>query len=138
MLITRRAEFSASHRCYNPDLSEEQNRSLYGERASKHGHGHNYVLEVTIDGEPDPVTGMVVDLKLVKDVINDCVVEPMDHRHLNHEVPPFQQVIPTLENLACEVWRRLEPALRFDNARLHSIRLFETSDLYVDYSEVLK
>ena len=64
MLITRKAEFSASHRCYNPNLSEEQNRDLYGERASSHGHGHNYILEVTMEGEPDPVTGMVVDLKV--------------------------------------------------------------------------
>lgn len=134
MLITRRAEFSASHRCYNPDLSEQQNRDLYGERPSSHGHGHNYILEVTLDGEPDPVTGMVVDLKVLKDIINNLVVEPMDHRHLNHEVPPFDQMIPTLENLTREVWRRLDSGLRFDNARLHNIRLYETADLYVDYA----
>jgi 6-pyruvoyltetrahydropterin/6-carboxytetrahydropterin synthase len=134
MLITRKAEFSASHRCYNPSLSEEQNRDLYGERASSHGHGHNYILEVTLDGEPDQVTGMVVDLKVLKDIINDQVVEPMDHRHLNHEVPPFDRVIPTLENLTQHVWRRLEPHLRFENARLRNIRVYETSDLYVDYA----
>ena len=135
MLITRKAEFSASHRCYNPNLSEEQNRDLYGERATSHGHGHNYLLEVTLDGEPDPVTGMVVDLKLLKDIINDHVVEVMDHRHLNHEVPPFDTLIPTLENIAGEVWRRLEPNLRFANARLHNIRLYETAELYVDYGK---
>jgi len=135
MLITRKAEFSASHRCYNPNLSEEQNRDLYGERATSHGHGHNYLLEVTLDGEPDPVTGMVVDLKLLKDIINDHVVEVMDHRHLNHEVPPFDALIPTLENIAGEVWRRLEPNLRFANARLHNIRLYETAELYVDYGK---
>ena len=134
MLITRKAEFSASHRCYNPGLSEEQNRDLYGERAESHGHGHNYVLEVTVDGHPDPVTGMIIDLKLVKDIINERVVEVMDHRHLNHEVPPFDTVIPTLENVAREIWQRLEPSFRFDNARLSNIRLYETSDLYVDYS----
>lgn len=134
MHITRRAEFSASHRCYNPNLTEQQNRDLYGERASSHGHGHNYILEVTLDGEPDPVTGMVVDLKVLKDIINDLVVEPMDHRHLNYEVPPFDRMIPTLENLTQEVWRRLRAGLSFDNARLHNIRLYETPDLYVDYS----
>ena len=133
MLITRRAEFSASHRCYNPDLTEAQNQDLYGERASSHGHGHNYILEVTIDGEPDPVTGMVVDLKVVKEIINDHVVEVMDHRHLNHEVPPFDRVIPTAENVAREIWKRLVSRLNFGNARLVSIRLYETSDLYVDY-----
>jgi len=134
MLITRRAEFSASHRCYNPALTEEENRGLYGERLSSHGHGHNYVFEVTLEGEPNPVTGMVVDLKVLKDIINDRVVEPMDHRHLNHEVPPFETVIPTVENLVREIWNRLEPALRFDNAHLQNVRLYETSDLYADYS----
>ncbi|MEJ7605732.1 MAG: 6-carboxytetrahydropterin synthase [Bryobacteraceae bacterium] len=88
MIITRRAEFSASHRCYNPALSEERNLSLYGEPPSSHGHGHNYVIEVSVAGEPDPVTGMIVDLKQMKEVIERKVVGPMDHRHLNHEVPP--------------------------------------------------
>jgi 6-pyruvoyltetrahydropterin/6-carboxytetrahydropterin synthase len=135
MLITRRAEFSASHRCYNPELSEQQNRDLYGERASSHGHGHNYILEVTLEGDTDPVTGMIIDLKVLKDIINDRVVEPMDHRHLNHEVPPFDKIVPTLENLTREIWLRLDPNLRFGNARLHNIRLYETADLYADYSE---
>jgi len=115
-------------------MSEAENRDLYGETATSHGHGHNYVIEVTLEGAPDPVTGMVVDLKLLKDVINDQVVEPMDHRHLNHEVPPFDHVIPTAENLVKEIWCRLEPHLSFQNARLQGIRLYETDDLYVDYS----
>jgi 6-pyruvoyltetrahydropterin/6-carboxytetrahydropterin synthase len=135
MLITRRAEFSASHRCYKPELSEQQNKDLYGERASSHGHGHNYILEVTVEGDTDPVTGMIIDLKVLKDIINDLVVEPMDHRHLNHEVPPFDKLVPTLENLTREIWVRLAPNLRFSNARLHNIRLYETADLYADYSE---
>jgi 6-pyruvoyltetrahydropterin/6-carboxytetrahydropterin synthase len=133
MLITRKADFSASHSCYNPNLSEQQNRDLYGEPADSHGHGHNYVIEVSIEGSPDPVTGMIVDLKVVKDIIQGQVIDPMDHRHLNHEVPPFDTLVPTAENLVCEIWRRLEPGLTFPNARLHSIRLYETDDLYVDY-----
>jgi 6-pyruvoyltetrahydropterin/6-carboxytetrahydropterin synthase len=133
MLITRRADFSASHSCYNPHLSEEENRDLYGESAGSHGHGHNYTIEVTIEGQPHPVTGMVVDLKLLKDVIQREVLDPMDHRHLNHEVPPFAETVPTAENLVREIWNRLEPSLRFENGRLHSIRLYETDDLYVDY-----
>ena len=135
MLITRRAEFSASHRCYNPGLSEEQNRNLYGERASSHGHGHNYVVEVTLEGEPDAVTGMVVDLKLLKEILHERVVDAMDHRHLNHEVPPFNEIVPTVENVAREIWRRLQPSLQFGHARLHNVRLYETADLYVDYAE---
>ena len=134
MLLTRRAEFSASHRCYNPALTEEENKELYGEAAGAHGHGHNYLLEVTVEGEPDPVTGMVIDLKLLKDIIQREVVEPMDHRHLNHEVPPFDSVVPTAENVAKEIWNRLQRHVNFANARLHSVRLFETADLCVEYS----
>ena len=134
MLLTRRAEFSASHRCYNPDLTEERNRDLYGEHAGTLGHGHNYIVEVTMEGDPDPVTGMVVDLKLLKDVLEKEVISVMDHRHLNHEVEPFSTTIPTTENVARDLWRRLKGPLTFGNARLHSIRLFETEDLYVDYA----
>ncbi|HYO82458.1 MAG TPA: 6-carboxytetrahydropterin synthase [Bryobacteraceae bacterium] len=133
MLITRRADFSASHSCYNPHLSEQQNRDFYGESSNSHGHGHNYVLEVTLQGDPDPVTGMIVDLKLVKEVIQRHVIEPLDHRHLNHEVPPFDRITPTTENVAREIWGRLNDKLRFPNARLHSVRLFETEDLSVEY-----
>lgn len=134
MLITRRADFSASHSCYNPNLSEEQNRELYGESSGSFGHGHNYVLEVTLEGTPDPVTGMIFDLKQLKDIMNMEVVDPMDHRYLNREVPPFETVIPTPENIAAEIWRRLEPKLQFPNGRLHSIRLYETDDCFVEYS----
>lgn len=134
MLITRKAEFSASHSCYNPRLTEQENRDLYGETAASHGHGHNYSIEVTLQGNPDPVTGMVVDLKLMKDIIQREVIDPMDHRHLNHEVPPFGRVVPTAENVIKEIWTRLQPHLNFSNARLHSVRLYETDDLYVDYA----
>ena len=133
MNITRRVDFSASHVCRKPGASEEENRALYGLAANPHGHGHNYVLEVTLGGSPDPVTGMVFDLKVLKDVLHREVVEPMDHRFLNHEVPPFDRVIPTIENVALEIWRRLEPHFR-DTVRLANVRLYETADLFVDYS----
>jgi len=133
MWITRRVEFSSSHSCSNPALSAAENRALYGEDANPHGHGHNFRLEVTLEGDPDPVTGMVVDLKLVKSILEREVVEPMDHRHLNHEVPPFDRVVPTTENLAVEIWRRLEPRFSGGAARLKAIRLYETNDLFVDY-----
>lgn len=133
MLITRRLEFSASHVCRNPRLSDEENRALYGEAANPGGHGHNYVLEVTVDGAPDPVTGMVMDLKEMKEVVHREVVDPMDHRFLNYEVPPFDRVAPTAENVAIEIWSRLEPKLNNGSRRLHAIRLYETEDVYVDY-----
>ena len=133
MFITRKAEFSASHICRNPAFTEEENRALYGLAANPHGHGHNYLLEVTLEGDPDPVTGMVLDLKRLKELVNEQVVEPMDHRSLNHEVPPFDKTIPTTENIAVEIWRRLEPQFADGPARLHAVRLWETDDLYVDY-----
>jgi 6-pyruvoyltetrahydropterin/6-carboxytetrahydropterin synthase len=133
MLITRRVEFSASHRCANPALSDEENRALYGEAANPRGHGHNYVVEVTLNGVPDASTGMVYDLKSLKQVLNREVVEPMDHRFLNYEVPPFDHVVPTAENLAAEIWRRLGPHFATGAARLHQVRVYENEDLYVDY-----
>jgi 6-pyruvoyltetrahydropterin/6-carboxytetrahydropterin synthase len=133
MLLTRRAEFSASHICRQSSLSEEENRSLYGAAANPHGHGHNYVLEVTIEGDPDPVTGMVFDLKDLKEIIGREVIQPFDHRFLNYEVPPFDRVIPTTENIAVEIWRRIEPQLAGSRGRLRNIRLYETPDVYVDY-----
>ncbi len=134
MLITRKVEFSASHICSNPALSAEDNLALYGLGANPNGHGHNYVLEVTLEGDTDPVTGMVFDLKELKEILNREVVDPMDHRHLNHEVPPFDRVVPTTENLALEIWRRLEPSLSNGKTRLHGVKLFETPEFFVEYS----
>jgi 6-pyruvoyltetrahydropterin/6-carboxytetrahydropterin synthase len=133
MLITRRVDFSASHVCRNPALSEEENRALYGEEANPAGHGHNYVVEVTVAGEPDPASGMVFDLKELKAVLNREVVEPMDHRFLNYEVTPFDRVVPTAENLAVEIWRRLDRPLNGGRIRLHSVRVYENEDLWAEY-----
>jgi len=134
MLITRRVEFSASHVCRNPQLTEEENRRLFGPAANPHGHGHNYVLEVSLQGDPDPITGMVMDLKELKEILNREIVDPYDHRFLNYEVPPFDQVVPTVENIARDIWERLERTLNQPGRRLHSVRVYETPDLYVDYN----
>jgi 6-pyruvoyltetrahydropterin/6-carboxytetrahydropterin synthase len=132
VLITRKAEFSASHRLANPNWSAEKNAEVFGIESQT--HGHNYVLEVTVVGDVDPLHGMIMDLKELKDLITTEIVQPWDHRHLNHEAPPFDRVIPTVENLAKETWNRLEPAIRSESRRLHSVRLYETPDLYVDYA----
>ena len=129
--LTRRAEFSASHYYHSPELSPEENRRIFGKCNNPHGHGHNYVLEVTVEGEIDPRSGMVVDLKQLKEVLHREVVDVLDHRFLNEEVPAFRQTIPTTENLAVQMWRMLAPKLDF--CRLHRIRLYETPDLFVDY-----
>jgi 6-pyruvoyltetrahydropterin/6-carboxytetrahydropterin synthase len=132
MLITRKAEFSASHFCRAAALSDGENFALFGEEAHPAGHGHNFVLEVSLEGEPDPITGMIVDLKDLKDILEREVVSPMDHRFLNYEVEPFAKVIPTTANIALEIWRRLEKQLQNAHFRLARVRLFETADLYVD------
>ena len=132
MLITRKAEFSASHVCRIPELSDAENSAIYGTDANPNGHGHNYMVEVTVEGEPDEWTGMVMDLKALKDVLEQEIVEPMDHRFLNYEVPPFDRIVPTTENVAREIWKRLEKRLQSSSAKLSRIRLFETDDLFVD------
>ena len=132
MFVTRKSEFSASHICRLPHLSDAENADLFGAEASPHGHGHNYILEVTVEGEPDPLTGMVIDLKKLKDILEQHVVEPMDHRFLNAEVKPFDRIVPTAENLARVIWMRLEPHLDTEAAALSKVKLFETAELYVE------
>ena len=133
MLITRKADFSASHVCRNPALSDEENRRAFGAASNPHGHGHNYVVEVTLEGDPDPVSGMVLDLKELKAILTRDVVDPFDHRFLNKEVPPFDRTVPTVENIAIEIWNRIRPSLSKPPGKLHSVRVYETPDLYVDY-----
>src|ERR1700760_2154189 len=108
ILLTRKAEFSAAHFYWVESWSEEENVRAFGPCANRNGHGHNYTLEVTVEGEIDPVSGFVVDLKELKDVIHRQVVDVYDHCHLNLEVPEFKQTIPTTENLAIAIWKRLE------------------------------
>jgi len=133
VLITKRVEFSASHVCRNPQFSDEENGRIFGAAANPHGHGHNYVLDVTLEGEPDPVTGMVLDLKELKEILQHEVLDPLDHRFLNYEAPPFDRVIPTAENIAIEIWERLAKAIPTGSGKLHGVRLYETPDLYVEY-----
>ena len=128
--ITRKVEFSASHLYHNPDFSPEENRRVFGKCNNPHGHGHNYVLEVTIAGEPDPRTGMVLDLKELKDILQREILDRIDHRFLNYEVPELAGKIPTTENIAATIWNLLEPRIR--QGRLHRVRLYETPDLFVD------
>jgi 6-pyruvoyltetrahydropterin/6-carboxytetrahydropterin synthase len=129
--LTRKAEFSASHFYHNPEFTAEENRRLFGKCNNPNGHGHNYTLEVTVRGEVDPRSGFVVDLKQLKEVLEREVLSVLDHRFLNKEVPEFATAIPTTENLAINIWQRLEPKLEI--ARLHRVRVYETPDLFVDF-----
>jgi 6-pyruvoyltetrahydropterin/6-carboxytetrahydropterin synthase len=133
--LTRKAEFSASHYYHNPEFTPEENQRIFGKCNNPHGHGHNYTLEVTVKGNIDQRSGFVVDLKELKEIMNREVIDAMDHRFLNKEVADFNDQIPTTENLAISIWRRLQPKL--DLAELHRVRVYETPDLFVDfYGEV--
>lgn len=129
--LTRKAEFSSAHFYRNAAWSEEKNREVFGKCANPNGHGHNYTLEVTVAGEVDPTTGFVVDLKLLKDILEQEVVSIYDHRHLNHEVPEFAATNPTTENIAVAIWRRLDG--KVPHAHLHRVRVYEMADLFADY-----
>ena len=134
VFLTRRATFSASHYYWNDAWSAEKNLRVFGRCANRNGHGHNYTLEVTVAGNPDPVTGFVVDLKWLKDVIEQEVLAAYDHRHLNIEVPEFATKIPTTENMAIAAWQRLEPAIsEVGGARLSRIRVYETPEIFAEY-----
>ncbi len=132
--LTRRATFSASHYYWNDGWSAEKNAQVFGRCANRKGHGHNYTLEVTVAGEPDAVTGFVVDLKWLKDVMEREVLAAYDHRHLNLEVPEFSKANPTTENIAIAAWKRLEPAIvAAGGARLRRVRVYETPEIFAEY-----
>ena len=121
--LTRRYSFSASHRLHNPALSEAENNRVYGKCNNPYGHGHNYVVEVTVSGVPDPATGMVANLVDLDGFVQREVLDAFDHRYLNEEVPLFRERVPTTENLCVEIYRRLRA---FPAARLERIRIEET------------
>ena len=135
ILLTRKAEFAAAHFYFNPEWSEEENRRVFGKCANRHGHGHNYTLEVTVKGEVDPTSGFVVDLKELKDIMEREVVSVYDHRHLNFEVPEFAHRQPTTENIALSIWQRLQG--KIPGATLQRVRVYEAPDLFADvYGEL--
>lgn len=134
MIISKKVEFSASHICRSPELSDAENVRIYGAAANPLSHGHNYIVEVAIEGEPDPVTGMILDLKRLKEVLEERVLSVYDHRLLNREVDSFARKVPTVENIVIDIWARLEQHIdATGRARLHSVRVHETNELFVEY-----
>jgi 6-pyruvoyltetrahydropterin/6-carboxytetrahydropterin synthase len=132
--VTVKLYFEAAHRLHNPAQSEEWNRRVYGKCNNPHGHGHNYVLEVSVEGEVDPDSGYLVDMKILKDILRDVVVNEVDHRHLNIEVPWLTAVNPTAENLARVFFGRIEPALP-DGLRLSKVTVHETERNSASYTD---
>src|SRR3954468_24819083 len=136
--LTRKAEFSASHYYHNPDFSAEENRRVFGKCNNPNGHGHNYQLEVTLRGVPDR-EGVLVDVPSLEQLVASTVIDHLDHRNLNTEVPEFRDhgVIPSVENIAQVIYRMLEPQVSaaHGHASLASVRVWETSKTWCEYSE---
>lgn len=130
---TRRVHFSAAHRLFRPDWSEDRNAEVFGDCANPNWHGHNYELDVTVEGPIDPETGFVMDLKVLRDVVESSVIRDVDHKNLNLEVPWLRGVNPTTENLVVEIWGRIVDALP-EGIRLASVVLHETPRNSVEYS----
>jgi 6-pyruvoyltetrahydropterin/6-carboxytetrahydropterin synthase len=129
--LGRRYRFAASHRLHSAQLSEAENYRLYGKCNNPHGHGHNYVLEISVSGVVDPATGMLANLADLDGFVEREILEPFDHRSLNEEVPAFRDLVPTTENLCVEIFRRLKS---FSPAKLERVRVEETSNNSFEYA----
>jgi len=129
--ITRKVHFNAAHRLHNPARSDAWNRETFGKCNNPNWHGHNYVLEVTVAGEADPETGYVIDLGELKRIVNEKVVDKVDHKNLNLEVDFMTGVLPSTEHFVVAIWHELEAAL--PSGRLHAVRLHETENNVAEY-----
>jgi 6-pyruvoyltetrahydropterin/6-carboxytetrahydropterin synthase len=132
LFITRRAHFNAAHKLFNPNWSKEENDEVFGKCANEHWHGHNFDLFVTIKGHANPDTGFVMDLKRLKSIIEKEVVEKLDHKNLNIDVPFLKDVLPSIENIVIAIWNILTLHLP-ENVKLHKLHLIETQNNSVEY-----
>lgn len=131
--ITRKEHFNAAHRLFRDDWSDEQNESVFGRCANRNWHGHNFDLYVTVKGTPNPETGFLFDLKKLKVLIVEEVTNHLDHKNLNLDVSFLQDVLPSIENIAMAIWKRLEPHINSETCSLHCVKLYETPNNYVEY-----
>lgn len=129
--LTRREQFCAAHKLYVADWSQEKNHEVFGNCANVNWHGHNYELFVTIKGEPDPLTGMIVNVRELKKLMKEQVVKQIDHKNLNMDVPFMEGTMPTIENLAKKIWQQLEP--HCDGYELHRVKVCETENIFAEY-----
>lgn len=131
--VTRRVHWNSAHRLFRPDWSDEENERVFGDCANPHWHGHNYEMDVTVSGPVDPETGYVLDLKVLRDLLEERVVSHLDHRNLNVQVPWLEGLNPTTENLVVAIWSRIADRLP-EGLRLERIVLWETPRNYVEYT----
>ena len=130
--VSRKAHFNAAHRLYRLDWEDSKNSEVFGKCNNPNFHGHNYELVVSVTGEIDPETGFVIDMKVLKDLIKDKIEDAFDHKNLNIEVPEFQDLNPTAENIAVVIWDRLRPSI--DKNKELEVVLYETPRNFVTYS----
>ena len=133
--VSRKEHFNAAHKLYNPNWTEEKNKEVFGPCANANWHGHNFELIVTVKGLPDPETGFVVDLKQLSNLIKDLVIEELDHKNLNIDVPFMKGKMASCEILVMEIWNILEPAVKTitNTGQLHALKLYETPRNFVEY-----
>lgn len=131
--ITRKERFNAAHKLYQPEWSPEKNAEVFGKCANENWHGHNFTLYVTVRGEPDSMTGFVMNLKQLGEIINDRVIEKLDHRNINLDVDFMQDLMPSIENIAMAIWKQLQPEINTHGCELHCIKLIETENNFVEY-----
>ncbi len=133
IFVTRKMHFNAAHRVYQPNWSDEQNKACFGKCANANWHGHNYDLFVTVKGEINPDTGFVVDLNWMKKIIDEHIIDVLDHKNLNLDVPFMKNKMASTEVLAVEIYNILQPLLAGDTYSLHGIKLVETERNFVEY-----
>jgi 6-pyruvoyltetrahydropterin/6-carboxytetrahydropterin synthase len=131
--ITRKEHFNAAHKLHNPNWSEEQNNEVFGKCANPNWHGHNYNLFVTVKGEVNPDTGYSVNLKDLSVIIRTYITDKLDHKNLNLDVPFLKGLMPSTENVAIAIWKELLPYVNTMGCKLHSVKLYETENNYVEY-----
>lgn len=131
--LTRRERFSAAHRMFRQDWSEDKNREVFGKCSNPNWHGHNYILWVTVKGEPSGEHGFVMNINILKKIINEKVIAKLDHRNINLDVDFMKGSIATTENLAIAIWNELKPAIEKEGALLHCVKIEETENNYIEY-----
>jgi 6-pyruvoyltetrahydropterin/6-carboxytetrahydropterin synthase len=129
--ITRKEHFNAAHRLYVNNWTDEQNYEVFGKCANKNGHGHNFTLYVTVKGSPDPITGFIIDLKVLSALIQEKIIDKLDHNNLNMDVDFLKGIMPSIENIVQAIWQQLEPHIK--GCKLHCIKLIETENNFVEY-----
>jgi len=129
--VTRRETFSAAHRLFNPKFSNEENEKVFGKCSNPNWHGHNYILEVVIAGNPDPMTGFVINLSELKEIIKEVIIDQVDHKNLNTETGFMKGIIPSTENITIAIWKELLD--KIPRGKLYSVKVSETENNFFEY-----